>query len=204
MQSVLQDSKGLLEFRHDKGELSQVIIELAGMGTKKIRIARLPPEVTEKMIRGSLTKYDEVKNIRDESWTSTYRYKEYNGVRIVDMKLKKDMPSYMTIAGNDALISYDGQPPTCYRFNETGHQQQDCPRRKRVVLPATAAAILTLADIVAHNTNDTYPAITKQTKKDTRYLFGGVQHNYKRTAKYDGEHAAPGQSNNTRHTKDKY
>jgi hypothetical protein len=40
------------------------------------------------MIRDSLTKYGEVKNIRDESWTSTYGYKVYNGVRIVDMKLK--------------------------------------------------------------------------------------------------------------------
>jgi len=167
MQSVLQDSKGLLEFRHDNGELSQVIIELAGMGTKKIRIAGLPPEVTENMIRGSLTKYGEVKNIRDESWTSTYRYKVYNGVRIVDMKLKKHLPSYMAIAGNDALISYDGQPPTCYRCNETGHQQQDCPRRKRVGLPATAAAISTWADIVAHNTNDTHPDISKQTTKTT-------------------------------------
>jgi hypothetical protein len=111
MQFVLQDSKGLLEFRHDNGELSQVIIELAGMGTKKIRKARLPPEVTENMIRGSLAKYGEVKNIRDESCTSTYRYKVYNGVGMVDMNLKKHLPSRMAIAGNDAPISYDGQPP---------------------------------------------------------------------------------------------
>jgi hypothetical protein len=111
MQSVLQDSKGLLEFRHDNDELSQVIIELAGMGTEKIRIARLPPEVTENMIRDSLTKYGEVKKHKRREWTSTYRYKLYNGVRIVDMKLKKHLPSYMAIAGNDALISYDGQPP---------------------------------------------------------------------------------------------
>jgi hypothetical protein len=81
------------------------------MGTKKIRIARLPPEVTENVIRDSLIKYGEVKNIRDESWTSAYRYKVYNGVRIVDMKLKKHLPSYMAIAGNDSLITYDGQPP---------------------------------------------------------------------------------------------
>jgi hypothetical protein len=66
MQFVLQDSKGLPEFRHDNVELSQVIIGLAGMGTKKIRIARLPLEVTENMIRDSLTKYSEVKNKRDE------------------------------------------------------------------------------------------------------------------------------------------
>jgi hypothetical protein len=103
MKSVLHDSKGLLEFRHDNVELSQVIIELAGMGTKKIRIARLPLEVTENMIRASLTKYGEVKNIRDEIWTSAYKYKVYNGIRIVDMKLTKHLPSHMAIAGYDFI-----------------------------------------------------------------------------------------------------
>jgi hypothetical protein len=83
------------------------------------------------------------------------------------MKLKKHLPSYMAIAGNDAFISYDGQPPTCYRCNETGHQQQDCPRRKRVGLRATAAEISTWADIVVYNTNDTHPDISKQTTKTT-------------------------------------
>ena len=34
MQTLLQDSKGQLEFRHDNGELSQGNIELAGMGLK--------------------------------------------------------------------------------------------------------------------------------------------------------------------------
>jgi len=34
MQTLLQDSKGQLEFRHDNGELSEVNIELAGMGMK--------------------------------------------------------------------------------------------------------------------------------------------------------------------------
>jgi hypothetical protein len=167
MQFALQDSKGLLEYKHDNDELSQVIIELAGMGTKKIRIARLPPEVTENMIRDSLTKYGEVKNIRDEIWTSAYRYKLYNGIRIVDMKLKKHLPSHMAIAGNDAIISYDVQPPTCYRCNETGHQQQDCPRRRSVGLPVTVVANSTWADIIAQDTNDTHPAISKQATKKT-------------------------------------
>jgi len=34
------------------------------------RIANMPPEVTENMIRVSFTNYGEVKNIRDELWTS--------------------------------------------------------------------------------------------------------------------------------------
>ena len=85
--------------------MSQVIIELAGMRIKKIRIASLPPEVTENTIRDSLTKYGEVKNTREELWTSAYRYKVYNGIGIVDMTLKQHLQSHMSIAGNDALIS---------------------------------------------------------------------------------------------------
>ena len=103
MQTVLQDTKGQLEFRHDNGELSQVIIELAGMGMKKIRIANLPPEVTDHTLRDSLTKYGEVKDIKEKLWTQTCGYPVYNRIRIVDMKLKQHLPSHMSIAGNKAL-----------------------------------------------------------------------------------------------------
>ena len=34
MNAVLQDTEGQLEFRHDNGEISQILIEIAGMGTK--------------------------------------------------------------------------------------------------------------------------------------------------------------------------
>jgi len=43
MHAVLQDTVGQLELRHDNGEISRVFTEIAGMGTKKIRITSLPP-----------------------------------------------------------------------------------------------------------------------------------------------------------------
>jgi len=43
------------------------------MGTKKIRVASLPPEVKENEIRAFMPRYGEVKSIRDEVWTSAYR-----------------------------------------------------------------------------------------------------------------------------------
>jgi hypothetical protein len=137
------------------------------MGIKKIRIASLPPEVTENTIRDSLTKYGEVKNIREELWTSPYRLKAYNGIRIVDMKFKQHLPSHMSIAGNDVLISYDRQPLTCYKCNETGHLQQDCPRRKRVGPPATVVSNPTWAHIVAHSTKVTQSPKSKQATTPT-------------------------------------
>ena len=55
-----------------------------------------------------MSNYGEVKCIREEVWTSAYRFMVYNGIRIVEIGLKLYLPSHMTIAGNDALMSYDG------------------------------------------------------------------------------------------------
>jgi len=128
------------------------------MGTKRIQIAGLLPEVKEATIKESLSKYGEIVNIRDEMWAAVYRYKVFNGLRIVQIKLKRHMPSHLATVGNDALISYDGQPPTCYRCNVPGHQQVDCPRRKRFD-PPTYGLRSTWADIFSNATWDSHQNI---------------------------------------------
>ena len=45
--AVLRDSCGQAEYRHNSGEISIVSIAMAGMGTKKLRNANLPPEVPD-------------------------------------------------------------------------------------------------------------------------------------------------------------
>ena len=42
MKEVLQGTNGLLEYRHDNGELSQVCIEHAGIGTRRAAPNMLP------------------------------------------------------------------------------------------------------------------------------------------------------------------
>jgi hypothetical protein len=42
------------------------------------------------------------------------------------MALKKHIPSYIVIAGYRALISYDGQPQTCYGCSDTEHMYNVC------------------------------------------------------------------------------
>ena len=122
MHRQLQDTAGTQNFKHDTGELSQVHISIAGMGIRKVRIANVPPEVPDRTIRDNLAKYGEVKDIEEELWTKAYRYKVSNGIRIVEMNLKLHLPSHMVMAGNRVLVSYDGQPSTCYACNESGHQ----------------------------------------------------------------------------------
>jgi hypothetical protein len=74
MQKMLQDSTGLLDFKHDNGELSHVRIEIAGMEMKTTRTANLKPEVPNRAIRDVLIKYGEVKYIKEEQWTRACRY----------------------------------------------------------------------------------------------------------------------------------
>jgi len=88
MNTTIENTEGQLSFRHGNGEISKVFIEIVGMGTKKIRIASLPPEVKGNEIRACMSRHGEVKSNRDEVWTSAHRYKVYNGIRIVEMKLK--------------------------------------------------------------------------------------------------------------------
>jgi hypothetical protein len=107
---------------------------IAGMGLRRIRLANLPPELSNITIRTAVSKYGEVLSIQDENWTKRYRYTFSNGVRIVMMTLNKHIPSHITVAGYRALSSYDGQPQTCYGCGDTEHMYNVCPKRR---LPKT-------------------------------------------------------------------
>lgn len=128
---LLRLSKGRMEYRHLSGEISIVRLEQAGMGTRKIRIANLPPETAEHTLRTALAPYGEVVSVQEESWSRMYRYKVANGIKVVMMKVRKHLPSHMAIAGHRVLVSYEGQPSTCYACGDTGHIHQACPNRRR-------------------------------------------------------------------------
>jgi len=68
--------------------------------------------------------------MHDEVWSPAYRFKVKTVVRLVDVSLKKHIPSHIKVDGHCALIPNEGQPMTCYGCNEHGHQITECPRRK--------------------------------------------------------------------------
>jgi hypothetical protein len=55
VQAVLRETNGQAEYKHHNGVLSIVNIAMAGIGIKRVRIAKLPPEVKEHDIRTALT-----------------------------------------------------------------------------------------------------------------------------------------------------
>jgi RNA recognition motif-containing protein len=71
MLKALQDTKGTLEYRRDSGEQSCVKIEIADMGTRDIRLANLPPEIHDRVIKEVLSKYGEVTEIKEEHKNTT-------------------------------------------------------------------------------------------------------------------------------------
>ena len=88
-----------------------------------------PPEISDRAIKMGLSKYGEIKEIQEETWSRAYRYSVANGIRIVVISLTQHIPSHVILTGYRTLISYEGQPTTCYGCNGTGHLYQDCTRR---------------------------------------------------------------------------
>jgi hypothetical protein len=78
-----------------------------------------------------LSRYGEIKEVQEETRSRAYRYPVANGIRIVVISINQHIPSHVILARYRSLISYEGQPTTCYGCNWTGHLYQDCPRRRR-------------------------------------------------------------------------
>jgi hypothetical protein len=120
------------ECKHHTGEITQVAVSEAGMGFKRIRVANLPPEVKEEILKTALALYGTVMDIREEKWSRAYRYVVANGIRQVTMTLTKHIPSHLTVEGYRVLIAYEGQPMTSYSCGETGHLYPTCHTRRTI------------------------------------------------------------------------
>jgi hypothetical protein len=80
---ILQNTNGQLEYKHATGEISKVRLEIAGMGTRKARIANLPPEVPDRTLRNALVQCGDIMSIQDERFSNASRYTVANGVKVV-------------------------------------------------------------------------------------------------------------------------
>jgi hypothetical protein len=74
-----------------------------------------------------MSRFGDVREVLAETWSTAYRYPVANGIRIVVTTLRMHVPSTIMVTGHRALVSFEGQPATCYGCDETGHVYQDCP-----------------------------------------------------------------------------
>ena len=61
LHEVLHSTAGQSEYKHEDGEISHVKIEMAGMGTKRVRLANLLPETPDDAVRFAFSTYGEIK-----------------------------------------------------------------------------------------------------------------------------------------------
>ena len=130
MHAIIHGTSGRAEYKYPNGEIYMVNIEIAGMGVKRVRVANLPPEVPNDTLQRALTVYGKVLDVHTETWAKSYRYQVANGIRQVMMQVTRHLPSHLTVAGHRILVSYEGQPATCYGCGEMGHVYQGCPTRR--------------------------------------------------------------------------
>ena len=128
---LIQDTNGRVDYKYPTGEIFPVTLDVAGIGTKKIRIANLPPEIPDEILKEALKPYGKVIDITMESWPKAYRYQVANGIRNVSIIMSKHAPSNLNVAGNRIILSYEGQPVTCYGCGQEDHMYTTCPKRKR-------------------------------------------------------------------------
>jgi hypothetical protein len=108
MCDILVLTHGEGEFRHSSGELSKVRIEAAGLGTKRVRLANIPPEVPDNVIKMVLERYGEVKGMHAETWSQAYRYPLDNGIRVTVVTQVAHIPSHILVVGHRSLVYYEG------------------------------------------------------------------------------------------------
>jgi len=69
MMNIMQHIQEDLSFHHENGEISQVKVEAAGVGIRRVRASTLPPEVTDSQIVNVMSTYGDIKKIQDDVWS---------------------------------------------------------------------------------------------------------------------------------------
>jgi hypothetical protein len=95
VQTILKETNGEAKYKHHSGEMCTVGIDVAGLGTKRVRIANLPPERPDTALKTSLAPYGKIQKIQHELWTQVYRYPVSNGIRQMTITLTKHIPFHL-------------------------------------------------------------------------------------------------------------
>ena len=73
---------GQVGYKIPTGKLATVNLAMAGMGTKRIGIASLPPDIPNDTLRISLAPLGKILDIQTEMWSKAYRYSVSNCIRL--------------------------------------------------------------------------------------------------------------------------
>lgn len=120
------------KFDYDDGTTLEVSVSAATGIFKYIRIFGLPPEVEDKQIAATLSKYGVIQQMLRERYSIESGFPIWSGVRGVHMEVKAEIPAQLNIQNIKARIYYDGLQNKCFICGALDHFKVECPKRKTV------------------------------------------------------------------------
>ena len=91
-----------------------------------VNVTRLSYGISDDVVVKALLPYGKVSRVKMDSYKNVYV-----GTRNALMEVTTPIPSRILIAGHWCHIFYEGQLPTCFKCNKTGHTGKDCPPVQR-------------------------------------------------------------------------
>ena len=87
-----------------------------------VTVLYLNCEVDQRLVARVLSQYGTVSDMRWWKYSEGELKGIFNGKRQFRMELNMDIPSFLFIGGSKAHIRYFGQPRTCFKCGEEGHE----------------------------------------------------------------------------------
>lgn len=109
-------------------------------GAVEVSFFDLSNNVTNEQIADFLAEYGDVLHVRDLLWDERSAFAGVKtGVRIARMVVKKNIPSLVTIQGEDTGVGYKGQRQTCLHCQEYVHVGIPCVQNKKLLVQKLVA-----------------------------------------------------------------
>lgn len=135
----LQTAQAAVEQHNEKHELvvngKSVKVRLTmDDGGVEVKLHDLSENVSNVEIETFLKQFGEVVSIREMVWGPNFAFKGVSsGVRVAKMILRRHIKSFVTIQGEQTLISYRNQPQTCKHCTELSHPGSTCVQNKKLL-----------------------------------------------------------------------
>lgn len=90
-----------------------------------VRVCDLPPSMPHTTVGNFMMRFGDVISIQNERWKN-YFGGVFNGVRVLQMRLKQSIPSFITIDNQMATVHHPNQIRTCRYCSKSAHPNQKC------------------------------------------------------------------------------
>lgn len=102
-------------------------------GGVEVKIHDLSENIRNEDIAEFLRQYGEVISIKEVIWGDNFAFRGVSsGVRVAKMILRRHIKSFVTILGEESLISYRNQPQYCRHCTNPAHPGLTCVQNKKL------------------------------------------------------------------------